>query len=101
MKYHKLVRDKIPEILKGKGKKVVVRKLNAQEYSVFLEKKLKEEVDEFFESHELTELVDIQEVVLALAKNMGIAEKDLRVIRIKKFRERGGFRKRIFLKEVE
>ena len=45
--YNKLVRDKIPEIIENDGEKPIVRVLNDNEYKKELEKKLKEEYEEF------------------------------------------------------
>jgi hypothetical protein len=47
MKYEKLVRDKIPQILDKKGILYKKRKANDKEYKLELIKKLKEEVEEF------------------------------------------------------
>ena len=45
--YNKLVRDRIPEIIRGAGKEPVTRVLDEKEYLHELIKKLKEEVAEF------------------------------------------------------
>lgn len=46
-KYYKLVRDKIPEIIRANGEVPVTRTLDEEEYLRELIKKLKEETAEF------------------------------------------------------
>ena len=75
--YDKLVRDEIPQIIEGQGKKAVTRILNDNEYREYLEKKLDEEVAEFHESKEVEELADILEVLIALAQSKGFGFFDL------------------------
>lgn len=43
MVYNKLVRDKIPQIIRRQGQKTVTRKLEGEEYTLALERKLDEE----------------------------------------------------------
>lgn len=45
--YHKLIRDKIPNILHNKGIKFKTHIVKGKEYGWRLKKKLQEEVDEF------------------------------------------------------
>lgn len=100
-KYKKLVRDKIPEIIESRGKKTVVRVLDDKEYLEQLMEKLCEEVDEFDQDHSVEEMADILEVLMALAKTLGIKQSELKAVRDKKALERGGFKKRLFLERVE
>jgi predicted house-cleaning noncanonical NTP pyrophosphatase (MazG superfamily) len=69
VKYNKLVRDKIPDIIMRRGDKPVTQILDAGAYRRELRRKLQEEVAEFGESGEVEELADVLEVVYALAKS--------------------------------
>lgn len=101
MKYDKLVRDKIPDIIHDQGKGVCFRVLSDAEFKEYLEKKLDEEVAEFHESKSLEELADITEVLYALAEAHGHTVFDLGRMRRRKLFEKGGFVRRICLIEVE
>lgn len=95
MKYNKLVRDKIPEMLDGKNVSYKKRIADDEEYKIELIKKLKEEAEEF-QTGDIEELADVLEVILALKE---LPEyKNVEEIREKKCIERGGFVKRIILK---
>lgn len=98
--YHKLVRDKIPEIIELDGKKCDIRIASKEEQSELLEKKLQEEVNEFIEDKNLEELADVMEVLFGLAKNLGFSEKELIRKRDEKKAERGGFKEGIVLDKV-
>ncbi|HAG04392.1 MAG TPA: hypothetical protein DCG28_03025 [Lachnospiraceae bacterium] len=56
MKYNKLIRDNIPEIIKNNGKECTIEVLNNEKYIYYLEEKLKEEMAEYFESKDVEEL---------------------------------------------
>lgn len=95
MKYNKLVRDKIPEMLDSKNISYEKRIANEEEYKIELIKKLKEEAEEF-QTGDIEELADVLEVIVALKE---LPEyKNVEEIREKKYMERGGFVKRIILK---
>ena len=98
--YNKLVRDKIPEIIKQSGKDYEVAVLPDEEYIKKLNEKLLEEVREYLESGSVEEIADISEVIYAILayKNIGIS--DLERIRLEKLNTHGGFEKRFLLKEV-
>lgn len=100
LQHHKLVRDKIPELIHANGEIAITRQLSETDYKAALETKLHEEVAEFCESHEPEELADILEVVYTLAESQGVSEAALNEIRQHKRAERGGFRDKIFLIET-
>ncbi|MBI3255394.1 MAG: nucleoside triphosphate pyrophosphohydrolase [Candidatus Andersenbacteria bacterium] len=99
MQYHKLVRDKIPAVIKKSGSKAVYHIAKSSEYSRKLKEKLTEEVIEFLKSEEIEELADIVEVVEALAVLKKSTLKKVLALKQKKRRERGGFTKRVILEE--
>ena len=47
IKYHKLVRDRIPEIIEAQGKTCLCETLDAEEYLRMLDEKLSEELAEY------------------------------------------------------
>jgi len=74
----KLVRDKIPEIIRAKGEVPSTRVADSAEYRELLLAKLSEEVQEFLASDgDPEELADVLEVVMALADGLGIGQKEL------------------------
>jgi len=100
--YDKLVRDKIPEILKEKGKECVFfRAKSDEEYLSYLKKKLLEEAEEFNDSPSIEELADIADVMSALMSAMEYTTPDLVTARIQKAQERGSFNERWILLEAE
>lgn len=97
--YNKLVRDKIPDIIKSKGENCKFEVLNDEDYKDFLDKKLNEEVAEYQSSKSLTELADIIEVIYAIAKTRGFTPEQMEELRILKKESKGGFSKGILLIE--
>lgn len=98
--YNKLVRDKIPEIIKSEGREVKAKILNDEEYKKELNKKLKEEVKEYLEDNNAQELADIVEVVYGILNSMDITIEEFEKIRKEKAKKRGAFNKKIFLEEA-
>ena len=101
--YNKLVRDKIPEIIKAKGEEPITRELSLDEYKLALENKLKEECQEVLLAsgeERIEEIADALEVLKALAKTEGATLEDVIAVADKKNTERGAFDKRIFLEKV-
>ena len=97
MKYNKLVRDKIPEIIEAQGERPDFRVLDDDEFLIRLEEKLDEEVAEYHESGVMEELADILEVVCTLCKARGGTIDEMTALFRDKHKARGGFSGRIFL----
>ena len=81
----KLVRDKIPEIIKRNGEIPNIRVANDQEYWQKLKEKLQEEVDEFLKDNSEEELIDILGLTIKKDETKGkeiISDIVLRLYRI-------------------
>ena len=98
--YHKLVRDRIPEIIEADGKVCMFETLSDEDYIYLLDQKLNEELAEYQESKSVEELADLLEVMQAVAKARGWTLEELERVRANKAAKRGGFEKKILLKEV-
>lgn len=98
IKYDKLVRDLIPQIIEASGKQAEIEIVNNEIAFEYLVKKLDEEVSEFKQDKNLEELADIMEVLFGLAHKMGYSEEALLSKRQEKKSARGGFEKNIVLK---
>ncbi|MBS3091025.1 nucleoside triphosphate pyrophosphohydrolase [Candidatus Pacearchaeota archaeon] len=101
MKYNKLVRDKIPDIINNKGKVPKTHIASPHEYKSKLNEKLLEEVNEYLKSENSEELADILEVIHSIAKSNNLSKADLEEIRQSKANERGSFEKKIILDETD
>lgn len=101
--YPKLVRDRIPEIIKKKsGCDVPTRILSDdKEFLKYLAKKLLEEVSEL--SYSLThgnfaeETADILEIITAMLKVKNLTIEDIIAVQKEKREKNGGFKRRILM----
>ena len=94
----KLVRDRIPEIIRAEGQEPAVHTAGPAEYATRLRDKLGEEVAEFLASEgDPVELADILEVVYALAADGGTGRDELEALRAGKAKRYGAFRQRLVL----
>ena len=100
VKYFKLVRDRIPEIIEASGKTCKTDILSNDEYLKMIDAKLDEELAEYHKDQNLEELADLVEVIYAAAKARGYTLEELERVRAEKAAKRGGFEKKILLKEV-
>jgi predicted house-cleaning noncanonical NTP pyrophosphatase (MazG superfamily) len=98
--YHKLVRDKIPDIIAKTGKTADIRILSNGAYARELGMKLLEEVREYLASDDAGELADVLEIVYAIADLKGIGPEGIEELRVRKRERNGGFEKKIFLESV-
>lgn len=105
VEYHKLVRDRIPEIIEKSGKKANYRVLSKEEYKWALIRKLHEEVAELTlatsKDEMREEIADIREVLAAIVKAFNLTGNGKNSIRHTKAIEKGVFDKRYCLISVE
>ena len=103
--YNKLVRDLIPQVIDKSGGKFTTLILEPSEHLVEIKNKLYEEVKEFAETDNkqeaIEELADILELIHAALPIYEATYEELENIRIAKKEKRGGFKKGIYLIEVE
>lgn len=98
--YHKLVRDRIPEIIESSGKTCAVTILSDEDYLHMIDAKLDEELAEYHKDQNIEELADLMEVIYAAAKARGYTLEQLEDARAQKAAIRGTFEKKILLKSV-
>lgn len=98
--YHKLVRDKIPQIIEESGNRCVTRRLEDEEYLRFVDEKLNEELAEYQQSKDVEELADLLEVIEAAADARGCSWEELWQFKQAKKEKRGGFAEKLLLLEV-
>ena len=94
----KLVRDRIPQLIRDGGGEPIVHTVDRDEYRDRLRDKLREEVAEFLAADDTAvpeELADVLEVVHALAADLGVDRDRLEQLRAAKAAARGGFSERI------
>jgi predicted house-cleaning noncanonical NTP pyrophosphatase (MazG superfamily) len=99
--YNKLVRDKIPEIIAGSGRRYSIEVMEVESYRQALLEKLVEEAQEAAASTPgaalLTELADLREVLDAAAAAFGLTADQLSAEQARRRSERGSFAQRIKL----
>ncbi|NHJ04210.1 MAG: phosphoribosyl-ATP pyrophosphohydrolase [Candidatus Heimdallarchaeota archaeon] len=96
--YNKLVRDKIPLIIKAEGNEVIFRSTrNDSEYLYYLGQKFIEESIEFASEFNLSELADILELIYSVLDLQNVSFEELENIRLEKKNNCGGFEKRLVL----
>lgn len=103
--YNKLVRDKIPEIIKASGQAAVTETLSKEDMIHHLKDKLVEESAELVEATTKDEIAlemsDIYEVLQAIAVECDISLEEVERMRLDRLTKRGGFTKRIYLIETK
>lgn len=104
--YNKLIRDKIPEIIKKNNQIPKIKILNKSEFINALFKKLTEEIKEVIEAKadkkELKkEIGDVYEVLNAIIKFCNLNKNSIIALQNKRRQERGAFNKKLFLLSVK
>ena len=100
MKYNKLVRDRIPEIIEASGKICATEILSGEAYLHMVDAKLDEELAEYHSDQTIEELADLLEVIYAAAMARGYTLEQVESVRAAKAEKRGAFANKILLKEV-
>lgn len=98
--YNKLVRDKIPAIIKASCSECKYRTATDDELHQALFDKLREEVEEFIEEPSVEEIADIYEVLWKIQEIFNITEQEIHSKALKKTRSRGNFNKNYILEHV-
>ena len=100
IKYDKLIRDKIPEIIEQSGKKCIVEVMDNDTYIEYLDQKLNEELAEYQQDKSIEELADLLEIIYAVVAARGYSVEELERLRLEKAEKRGAFEKKLLLKSV-
>lgn len=98
--HRKLIRDKIPQFIETSGGKYELRVMGKREFEKELKKKLVEETKELLEVEKkdlVNEMADVLELLKSIAEFYQINFKLIEEKQIKKRKERGGFKKKLFL----
>ena len=98
--YHKLVRDRIPDIIAASGAVCKTEILSDEDYLKKIDEKLDEELLEYHRDQNIEELADLLEVIYAAAIARGYTLDELESVRAEKAEKRGGFEKKILLIET-
>ncbi len=104
-KVDKLIRDKLPGLMRQNNVTIFERVMETDEYRKRLKDKILEEAYEAFmaetESEHIEELADLLEVIHALGKVCGISIEEIDQKRLQKKEQKGGFEGRIYSPYVE
>lgn len=97
----KLVRDRIPEIIREDGGEPVTEQVSKDEVRRYLADKLVEEAKEFREERDQEELADVLEVLKQCCEVASVDFDEIDSMREEKKLERGGFEDNIVLRDIE
>ena len=105
VKYNKIVRDKIPDIIRKEGGTCETRTVNNYEAIKYLIDKVGEEATElkeagFVEGEMIKELADVLECIRGIAGKMSIPMDRIEFVRANRAVERGSFSENIILMEA-
>ena len=104
VEYNKLVRDRIPKIIEGRGERVEVVQLVGDALMVALRRKLVEESFEALDAKSgdelIGELADVEEVIRAFSQALQVRKGRIEAERKEKEKRRGGFNSGFMLKNT-
>lgn len=99
--YNKLCRDKVPDIITGKGFECDVREIDHDEYKREIVRKVFEEAsgvsNHSGRSSLLKELADLVITIDAVKKEFGISDEEVREAVEKSIEDKGGYEDRLYL----
>lgn len=98
--HNKLIRDKIPEFIESRGGIYKTKTLGISEFKKLIRKKVVEEAKELAISKRgelVNEMVDVLQLLVSIAKSEKIPFSKIEKARKMKEKERGAFKKKIFL----
>ncbi|MFW6025565.1 MAG: nucleoside triphosphate pyrophosphohydrolase [Candidatus Woesearchaeota archaeon] len=101
IKYDKLVRDKVPQIIENAGKEYTIHIADDSEYIKKLLAKVEEELAEFKENPSVEEMADIFEVLDGLISYYHLDYDEIKAVKREKKEKRGGFEDRLILEKVK
>ena|SRR3989344_4490820 len=103
--YNKLIRDKIPEIIKKSNAIPKISKLSSEQFKIALREKLVEEAKELLEARTdeeiLNELSDVMQLIESIVESNNLTFAKIEKQKRKKRQERGGFGMKLFLKYID
>jgi predicted house-cleaning noncanonical NTP pyrophosphatase (MazG superfamily) len=104
IEYNKLVRDKIPDVIKRRGEGVEIVRLKGEALLVALRQKLVKESFEALDAKTgeelLSELADVQEVIKSICASLQVPPQQIDAEQEEKRKRRGGFDRGIILKNT-
>ena len=99
--YNKLVRDRVPEIIKEAGKSCICHLVKGDTLISYAHKKLREEIEEFIEDPCAEEAADVMEIFHFLCDLYGIRDSQIMATSTAKRITKGGFNEGTVLSWVE
>ncbi|MDD3169849.1 MAG: nucleoside triphosphate pyrophosphohydrolase [Eubacteriales bacterium] len=99
--YNKLVRDKIPQLIRESGRSCTSRILDEKEYFDALLDKIVEEIEEYRISDNEEELADVYEVLDCLVALKEYEPMHLDYLQLIRREQRGSFKDKILLIDVD
>ena len=99
--YDKLVRDRIPQLIKESGRNCNSRILEGREYFDALLDKIVEEIEEYRVSEKEEELADVYEVLDCIVQWKEYEPLHLDYLQLIRREERGSYQERVLLIDVD
>lgn len=97
----KLIRDRIPELIRQRGAVPTVRTARRSELRGLVLRKLQEEVVELCRDPSMEELADVYEVLRALVLACRFEATEIARVQMKKRRANGAFRRFLVLESIQ